>query len=376
VSPIVPLPLIDAALRGSVLALLLLPALVLLRRAAHSAVARVTIAMALGLAVQVVSSAPVFEAGVPRVWQAPLVGVSVANAVLFWIFAAALFDDGFRLRAVHVMAWVAAAAVGTLNCAWFAGSDSAWAPFTLALQRLVAPVGAVLAAWAALAHASGDLVEGRRRLRRVLVGVGVVYTLAQLAARMGSPHGQLSQASALVDVIAQLCIAAIAVWELLDLSRPATQAVLLDTTTPAAPAPASAAPPDAGKPDPAEDGLADALRHAMEQQHAYRTENLSIASLAAQLAVPEYRLRRLINQRLGHRNFNAFVNGYRLAEARAALADPAQRALPILSIALESGFRSIGPFNRAFKAEVGCTPSEFRQQHLVDCGIGQPQAAH
>jgi AraC-like DNA-binding protein len=114
----------------------------------------------------------------------------------------------------------------------------------------------------------------------------------------------------------------------------------------------------------------------MEQQHAYRTENLSIASLAAQLAVPEYRLRRLINQRLGHRNFNAFVNGYRLAAARTALADPAQRALPILSIALESCFQSIGPFNRAFKAEVGCTPSEFRQQHLADSEIGQPQAAH
>ena len=28
--------------------------------------------------------------------------------------------------------------------------------------------------------------------------------------------------------------------------------------------------------------------------------------------------------RLGHRNFNSFVNGYRLAEARAALADPVQ----------------------------------------------------
>jgi AraC-like DNA-binding protein len=208
------------------------------------------------------------------------------------------------------------------------------------------------------------------------VGAGVVYTLAQLAARMGSPHGQLSQASALVDVIAQLCIAAIAVWELPDLSRPATQAVLLDTTPPAAPAPASGAAPEQDTPDPAEDRLADALRHAMEQQHAYRTENLSIASLAAQLDVPEYRLRRLINQRLGHRNFNAFVNGYRLAAARTALADPAQRALPILSIALESCFQSIGPFNRAFKAEVGCTPSEFRQQHLADSGIGQPQAAH
>jgi hypothetical protein len=72
------------------------------------------------------------------------------------------------------------------------------------------------------------------------VDAGVVYTLAQLAARMGCPHGQMSQASALVDVMAQLCIAAIAVWALLDLSRPATQAVLLDTTPPAAPAPASA----------------------------------------------------------------------------------------------------------------------------------------
>ena len=102
---------------------------------------------------------------------------------------------------------------------------------------------------------------------------------------------------------------------------------------------------------------------------------MEAANLAAQLAVPEYRLRRLINQRLGHRNFNAYVNGYRLAAARAALADPAQCALPILSIALESGFQSIGPFNRAFKADTGCTPSEFRQQHRADSGIGQPQTA-
>jgi hypothetical protein len=37
--------------------------------------------------------------------------------------------------------------------------------------------------------------------------------------------------------------------------------------------------------------------------------------LSAKLSVPEYRLRRLINQKLGHRNFSAFVNGYRLSEA-------------------------------------------------------------
>jgi len=82
--------------------------------------------------------------------------------------------------------------------------------------------------------------------------------------------------------------------------------------------------------------------------------------------VPEYRLRRLINQRLGHRNFNAYVNGLRLDEALQVLADPGQREQPVLTIALEAGFQSIGPFNRAFKAATGLTPTEFRRQKLAD----------
>ena len=104
----------------------------------------------------------------------------------------------------------------------------------------------------------------------------------------------------------------------------------------------------------------------MSEAHAYRAEDLSVASLAARLAVPEYRLRRVINQRLGHRNFNAYVNGLRLAEARAALADPQMRERPVLTIALDVGFGSIGPFNRAFKAATGLTPTEFRKERLAD----------
>jgi len=104
----------------------------------------------------------------------------------------------------------------------------------------------------------------------------------------------------------------------------------------------------------------------MAVEHAYRSEDLSIASLAARLSVPEYRLRRVINQRLGHRNFNAFVNGFRLAETLAALADPSKRGVPVLTIALTAGFQSIGPFNRAFKAATGLTPTEFRRQKLAE----------
>ena len=88
------------------------------------------------------------------------------------------------------------------------------------------------------------------------------------------------------------------------------------------------------------------------------------ASLSQSLGVQEYRLRRLINGQLGHRNFSAFVNGYRLTEAAAALADPTQAEVPVLTIALDAGFGSIGPFNRAFKAYAGLTPTEYRRAHL------------
>jgi AraC-like DNA-binding protein len=107
-----------------------------------------------------------------------------------------------------------------------------------------------------------------------------------------------------------------------------------------------------------------ALRRLLDFDKVFREPDLSIASLSQKLNIPEHRLRHLINRQLGHRNFSAFVNGYRLAETEAALSDPAQAAVPILTIALDAGFGSIGPFNRAFKAHTGLTPTEYRQAGL------------
>jgi AraC-like DNA-binding protein len=42
-----------------------------------------------------------------------------------------------------------------------------------------------------------------------------------------------------------------------------------------------------------------------------------------------------------------------------------QRDVPVLTIALDAGFQSIGPFNRAFKADTGLTPTEFRRDALA-----------
>lgn len=355
-----PLTLLDASLRGTLLALLALLAVVLWRDRPSLRSARAGAALALGLCVQVIGATPLFEALVHPLWQAPLVAVSVANAVLFWVFAQALFDDDFSLRPLHIAAWLAVAAVSGFNCA--AGPHAA--PVLMGVQRAAPLLFAVLAALAATARWRADLVEGRRHLRRFILVTGVAYTVVMLAARLASPQGRLSAEVSAFDVAALLAIVAVVAYQMLHLrgSELFPSAAAADPAARTAPA-AAAAPP---APDPAEERLAITLQRLMHDERVYRSEDLTVASLAARLAVPEYRLRRLINQRLGHRNFNAFVNGFRLDEARGALADPARRDLPVLTIALEAGFQSIGPFNRAFKAETGLTPTEFRREKLAD----------
>lgn len=369
-----PLVLVDVAIRGALIALLLVLATVMRRDRPQLAAARVGVAMAVGLCVQVIGATPLFEEMVPRLWQAPWVAVSVGNAVLFWVFVQALFDDEFALRPVHVVAWLAAATLSGLNCAALANSASVIAPITMGLQRAVPLVFAVLAARAAAKHWRADLVEERRRLRIFVAVTGIAYTLAFLGARLASPRGQLLGATALLDVASLLLIVLVLVSRLLRMGstnlfpshlqqaafHPTAESTEASTADDAAqpPAPTATLPP----PDPAEERLAQALQHLMAVERAYRAEDMSLASLAAKLNAPEYKLRRLINQRMGYRNFNAFINGFRLDAVRAALLDPARRDLPVLTLALEAGFQSIGPFNRAFKAATGLTPTEFRKE--------------
>jgi len=115
--------------------------------------------------------------------------------------------------------------------------------------------------------------------------------------------------------------------------------------------------------DPGVDRQLAALTRALGEERLYLTPGLSIGGLAKRLAIPEYRLRALINKRLGYRNFNALLHKYRLRDACARLADPAQAHLPILTIALDVGYQSIAPFNQAFRDAMGCTPSAYRRQH-------------
>lgn len=99
------------------------------------------------------------------------------------------------------------------------------------------------------------------------------------------------------------------------------------------------------------------IRETMEGEKLYTKTGLTIADLAASLSIQEYRLRRIINQQLQFKNFNQFLNNYRIEDACTRLRET---STPISTVALDVGYASLSVFNKAFKERYGVTPTEFR----------------
>ena len=347
---------LDLALRAGTTALLLVLAASLFRDFRGAVAGRLAVAFALGSAAHAVTygigaTSPV------SIWHAPLIALSTGNIVVFWLFTRALFDDAFKMRWWHALLWAVVAGFSFINCAWIAPASGNVRFSILAINLLVLgfialAVGQTIASW------SADLVEGRRRLRVFIVSAAALYgginAVLQIlvSGREAADVASTANAALLSGIVATICYSMmrVAAGDLFPVAPVVTAVANV-------PAP-SVAPADSGA---ADQRLVDALMRLMADERIYRHDNITIGTLATKLRIPEYRLRRLINQRLGYRNFNVFLNNHRIEEAKAALADPSQAEVPVITIAMDAGFQSLGPFNRAFKATTGVTPTEYRR---------------
>ncbi|MBA4768302.1 MAG: AraC family transcriptional regulator [Porphyrobacter sp.] len=214
----------------------------------------------------------------------------------------------------------------------------------------------------ALLERGDDLVEQRRTFRLWLPLLVAAQTGGILAYELVTGRGNAMAGNPPVSLAGAVLILAVVLFAGLTLLRTEPELLVRSEAPPAdAEGRSESGGPEAGSLSPSEMVLKDKLESAMAEG-IYRTPGLSIAGLAERLGTPEHRLRALINQRLGHRNFSAFLNRYRIAEAKALLADRAHVDLPVLTIAMDLGYNSLPPFNRAFRAETGTSPSDFRRQ--------------
>jgi AraC-like DNA-binding protein len=313
-------------------------------------------ALLAGLAGYVVRAAPE-AAG----WPAPVLVLLSVPAVLvpaaLWWLVHTAFDD----RAdVPLALWLAAAGL----LAVLAVPHTA--PMGLAHgvgvgQKLIGVALAGAALWRLWQGRADDLVPGRRTLRGGLLGYACVHGVAVLAAELWLAGQRPPAWLDTVNVALMTLVLATAVALMLRVRPQAAEALFARSSPPPHATPRAEAPDEAS-------ALTEArtlalLEDLMVNERVYRSPELSLAGLAQRCRLPEYRLRDLIHRRLGFRNFPAFVNEYRLREVEARLADAAEDRRPILTLALEAGFGSIGPFNRLFRERHGMTPSAYRQQH-------------
>jgi AraC-like DNA-binding protein len=309
-----------------------------------------TSALAISIVAWTLSESPGLRAAFGGLY--PLAWMAAPAAGFFWLFVLVVFED----RKVDLISLLPAASLFCIGVAlsvlpegW--PHDVAWTAGAVWSGALVAhAMFVIVRGW------RGDLMEGRRQLRAPLLGAiaaaAVLEVLLGLTSEGGS--GGPLEAFAVGSRWGGALFGALFL---------VAAALFLKTD----PTLFGSARTDEAVADPrletADRIRLDRLSSAMAAG-AWKRESLTIAALARELDIPVHRLRRLINQRLGHRNFIDFLNGYRIEEAKRRLADPNGAATTIAVIAFDLGYGSLGPFNRAFRSAAGCAPTEWRRNAL------------
>lgn len=101
------------------------------------------------------------------------------------------------------------------------------------------------------------------------------------------------------------------------------------------------------------------LENVMLTERPYIEPTLALTDLARMMGVNTTILSFVINKGFG-KNFNDFINEYRISAVRSKLGEPDEGTL--LCIAFDSGFNSKATFNRAFKKFTGLSPKEYQDR--------------
>ncbi len=104
--------------------------------------------------------------------------------------------------------------------------------------------------------------------------------------------------------------------------------------------------------------LRDRLIAYMVAEKPFLEPDLSLADLARLMHINSAVLSQVINTGAG-KNFNDFVNEYRVQEFQQQLRQPVNAHLSFLGLALNCGFNSKATFNRAFRKFTGTSPKAF-----------------
>jgi len=287
-------------------------------------------------------------------WNHFASSISTMVPALFWLLCQLAFAYRPKIKSfagLIALYTFIAPAIGKLTDT-ISNPESTWYFFSWTLGTYLEYVVIALGLWTVISHWEDDLVESSRKLRKaLLISVGVTVLLVVIPMNTGLFDLKISYIA--------IIVAALSCSHFLIEGKKGVlfglQAISNDSGEQPKVAPSFEAKPQ----ESIEDGQQHKLNELMKQGF-YRTEHLTIKTLANALDMPEYKTRALINQTLGYRNFNDYINQLRIQEAAQRLLN--EPDTPILNISLDVGYRTLSSFNRAFKDIKDTTPTEHRTQ--------------
>jgi len=346
---------IDAFLRIGAITLLLLGAILVIRDRICWRPTVFIVLAAIGISIMLIGSAPE-NLGIPPLVQSTAYIFEFVSIVFIWWFGLALFRDDFTLHWPHWLFFILCGALRVPhNIAEMTG-NFVYPVWLDTLCELIVVAMMVHLIFTVIKEGEDDLIQSRRRSRKYFIMAVVAAVLLSTF----SEHGWLPIPQDYHYFIKSATAFPLTLWLTLWLSRldqqklnfeledtPLTELVEKDTV------------------DPRDRELLGQLITAMETDKIYREPGLTIRNLAERLETPEHRLRVLINKGLGHRNFSAFLNSYRIDAIKEEFKDPQKSRTPILTLAMDVGYNSLAPFNKAFRESENMTPTTYRQNVLA-----------
>jgi AraC-like DNA-binding protein len=115
--------------------------------------------------------------------------------------------------------------------------------------------------------------------------------------------------------------------------------------------------------------VVDSITKAMEVDRLFLDPELTVDKVGQYAQVSPKLISAVLNQHL-RKNFNNFINEYRVEEVKRRLLNPAYEHLTLTGIAFDCGFNSQATFQRTFKQLTGVSPGEYASQQKNSSQIG------
>lgn len=297
------------------------------------------------LVMPLTSSAPIF---VQQIFRA----LAISAPFFLWLISRYLFTDESAIPAwswALLLSYVGLRITGSSIISMGGELDIFWYAVSIYLPQAAMLALAIYAIYTATRHYRSDLVESRRRLRApFVIAMGLIVAVIVAS---GFLYFLPDFVRILYSAVIFLCVLFfnVLIFRLHEDSPHLARSADSGTTA------------NVRNFESRSDRvLFQRLKETMEKDQLYAKLGLTIMDLSRAMRMQEYMLRRFINKKLHYRNFNQFLNEYRINKATKRLLESDDHKALISNIALDVGYSSLSSFNKAFKEVHGMTPTMFR----------------